>query len=395
MQTKFIRFLENLIFLVIILVIIQTFLEDLAILSNWTVEVRNLFIVLGFVFDIIFTLEFFSRSIYTLSKGSFRKYFLEDNGWVDFLASIPLLLFNSGPGVFALLTGGTALAFGGILQVLKVLKAIRIARVLRLLRVLKIFKRIKNADALMTQRHITRIATTVVSALVIALLAFAVIDNLLNISDVYVLYEKNIDDVFEYVESDDVSLDPGSYFDSVPIVLLVQYEGRTLYSRYNDAEYSERWSSNDYAYVQRGNYELFIDIRYLNVGDAKTNIKFFLIIIIILLVLVFVYSPHFALTISDPIHVMRKGFDEPGYNLQVRIPRQNENDEIFLLAASFNKDYLPLKDREGQRDQSSTSKLSMDDLANFIEPFDGLKDTEAETDTDTKIETDTDTKIED
>ena len=40
-------------------------------------------------------------------KKKGRYYFLEEKGWIDFLASVPLLVLNSGPAFFAVLTGKT------------------------------------------------------------------------------------------------------------------------------------------------------------------------------------------------------------------------------------------------------------------------------------------------
>ena len=385
MKTKLAGFLENFILFVIVLVLIQTFLEDLAILLNWSSMVRQLLMVLGFVFDVIFTTEFFARSIFAASKGKFGYYFLEERGWIDFLASLPLLLFNSGPELFAFLTGGSAIAFGGILQVLKVVKVIRIARVLRLLRVLKIFRRIKNAEAVMTQRHVARIATMVVATMIIALLLFAIVDSFMNISDTYMVYEDLTQGAVQYIETNNLTSDDNtdqlhSYVSSVPIILLVKENGHTLYSRYSNEEYTERWLDSDYGYVKKDSLEIFVDISDLSIADAKKNLQYFFVIVILILMMMFIYSPHFAITISDPIHVMRKGFDEPEYNLQVHIPEHFRNDEIYLLASSFNSNYLPLKDRENQTEGSSASKLSMDDFSDLADLEDFISDEDTETD---------------
>ena len=372
MQTRLNRVLENFIVLVIVLVLIQTFLEDFAVLVGWSLPVRQILMILGFAFDVIFTLEFFARSIFTASRGTFGQYFLEDRGWIDFLASVPLLLFNSGPELFAFITlGGTAFAFGGILQVLKVVKAIRIARVLRFLRVLKIFRRIKNAEAVMAQRHIARIATMVVATLIISLFCLAVVDSVLGTKDVYLVYDRTTQGILDYIDATDLDSMPPAQFEayaaSIPIILLIKNEGKALYSRFSNRQYELEWANSDYGYIQRGPIELFIDISNLGVTDAKNNIRYFLVIIILILVIMFLYSPHFALTISDPIHVMRKGFDEQGYNLQVRIPARFKDDEIYRMAASFNAHFLPLKDRESQDDGTSVLQLSLDDLADLAD----------------------------
>ncbi|MGI9255452.1 MAG: ion transporter [Salinispira sp.] len=373
MQSGKNTFFENSILIVIVLVLIQTLLEDVAVLASWPVESRRVLAILGFIFDIIFTLEFFSRSFFAISQNRFGHYVLEGRGWIDFMVSVPLLLFSSGPEFFAIVTGGFAVSFGGILQVLKVVKSIRIARILRLLRVLKIFRRIKNTETVMTQRHIARITTTVIATIVLALLLFTVVDNFLNINDVYAVYEESIQGLTQYISANSGFLTSDTqlqeaYFASIPIILMVKYDGMTLYTRYTNAEYARQWSINDYVYVQKDALELYINIWYLNVSEAKSNLYFFLMIFSVILVIMFVYSPHFALTISDPIHVMRRGFDETSYNLQVRIPDQFKDDEVYLLSESFNRDYLPMKDREGQKNQESVLTLSAVNLADLGAP---------------------------
>ena len=313
MQSGKNKFLENLILIIIVLVLIQTLLEYIAVLAAWPVEYRHALAILGFIFDILFTLEFFSRSFFAISQNRFGHYILEGRGWIDFMVSVPLLLFSSGPEFFAIVTGGVS--FGGVLQVLKVVKAIRIARVLRLLRVLKIFRSIKTTETVMTQRHIARITTTVIATIVLALFLFTVVDTFLNINDVYAAYEESIQGLTQYISdhsgflTSDTQLQE-AYFASIPIILMVKHEGRTLYTRYTNAEYARQWSINDYVYVQKDALELYINIWHLNVSEAKSNLYFFLMIFSVFLVIMFVYSPHFALTISDPIHVMRRGFDE-------------------------------------------------------------------------------------
>lgn len=371
MQSRLARFLENFILVAIILVLIQTFLEDFAVISGWNARLRNILVISGFVFDLLFTVEFLTRSLYAGSRKEFRRYFLEDRGWIDFLASIPLLLFNSGPQLFALITGtGAVLAFGSILNILKVVKAIRVARVLRLLRVLKIFRRIKNTDSNMTQRHIARISTMVVSTLVFTLLLFAVVESFVTTGNVEVLYRETTGSVGDYLESRELTETGNSaalkeYAESLPLLLMIKDDGHTRYSRYSNELYAEQWSAGDYGYISQGDTGLFIDISHLNVDNALINLRYFSIIVALVLMLMFVYSPHFALTVSDPIHIMRRGFDEPSYNLQVRIPGQFENDEIYRLAQLYNHHYLPMKDRERLDESSSLLDISLADFADF------------------------------
>ena len=116
MKSHLKKALELTIFSLIILVIIQTFIEDLALLLNWEVSVRTVLIITGFIFDLIFTIEFLVRLYWALAERRVSRYLFEERGWIDFLASIPLLMFNSGPALLSLYTGGAAvLIFSDVL----------------------------------------------------------------------------------------------------------------------------------------------------------------------------------------------------------------------------------------------------------------------------------------
>jgi hypothetical protein len=74
------------------------------------------------------------------------------------------------------------------------------------------------------------------------------------------------------------------------------------------------------------------------------------------------------MTISDPIHVMRRGFNESSYNFEVRVNPEYADDDIFQLAESYNNVYLPLKDRlraESAPDADSL-ELKFDDIKNMF-----------------------------
>jgi hypothetical protein len=78
------------------------------------------------------------------------------------------------------------------------------------------------------------------------------------------------------------------------------------------------------------------------------------------------YSPHFALTVSDPIHIMRRGMNEKGYNLEVRIPPMFADDEVYRLAKLYNEVYLPLKDRSSVGDDTEVLDLKLDDIKDIL-----------------------------
>ncbi len=359
--------LEAVVIFAIVLVLIQTFLQDLATLLGWSWDYRKALLFAGFGFDLFFSIEFLVRIYLAMLNRRAGAYFWRERGWVDFLASIPLLVLNSGPAVLGILAGGvTVLGVGGMVNVLKVVKAIRIARILRLLRVLKIFARIKHAESVMAQRHVAKISTTAVAAIIFVLLAASLLWSLVALPSLEENYRDDARSFLALVErTDDRSL-LTSIAEAEPGALVLRQGDQTVYSRYDNDYYETNFGPGDYDVVGARETILFVDLRPLHVAEARENLIHFVVIVVIVLTFLFAYSPHFALTVSDPIHVMRRGFVEPSYNLAVKISEAYQNDEVYRLAAEYNEVYLPMKDRSSGG-ESGGSDLSMADIQDALE----------------------------
>ena len=372
MRSKIVALLENIVIIAIVLVLVQTFLQDLASLYNWTWSTRRLLIFIGFGFDVFFTIEFLVRIYFAVLNRRGTQYFFFERGWVDFIAAVPLLLLNSGPAVLAIAAGGVSVAgFGGMVNVLKVVKAIRIARILRLLRVLKIFRRIKHTDSVMAQRHVARLATLSTTIIVGVLVAFAFLAAAVDMPSLEGRFQAQTDRAVEFVRSEDLTAEGNrellqSFANAEPTILKIEEGGETLYSRH-EADYIDTYfGPADYGYVESGQIGVFFDLRALNAQQARQNMIHFIIIVVLVGALLFFYGPHFAMTVSDPIHIMRRGMDEAGYNLEIKIPRRYRNDEVYRLAELYNQVYLPLKDRVGNEQDGAISELKMDDVGDFL-----------------------------
>lgn len=367
--------LENIVLLAIVLVLVQTLLEDLATLLDWSVSVRSTLLVLGFAFDVFFTIEFVARSYDAYRRRRLWGYIRYERGWIDLLASVPLLVLNSGPAFLALMSGGLAVSgFGGVLNVLKVVKAIRIARVLRLLRVLKIFRRIKNTESVMAQRHVATISAMAVSSFVFVLLIMAGVGVFLESPTLDVTYQEGAVASLDYIVEAGLAdagheADLARFAEAGPWVLAVEQGAAVRYARFDQATFDDRYDSDDYAFLERDGVALFIDLKPVNRDQAAVNLRYFTIIVASILVLMFLYSPHFAITISDPVHIMRRGMDERGYNLEILIPSEYRDDDIYRLARLYNEVYLPMKDRENatSEPEAGTTALSLDDVGGLFD----------------------------
>ncbi len=365
-------FLESLVIAAILFVLVQTFLEDFAVLSGWNVEIRNKILLAGFFFDLFFTIEFLTRLYYAIMVGKVGRYLSVERGWIDFLASVPLLMFNSGPLALTLLTGqGIAVGLGGILNLLKVIKAIRIARILRFLRIVKIFRRIKNVSSPMAQRHIASITAISVTVLVLSLLFFTVFSSSLQLDGLDTAFAEQQEAVADHL--DENKDDPADFVfaletlrETCPSLLIVKYRGQALYSRYSDSYYQEFFAPGDYTHLRKDDLEFFFDQRPYVSQLSRESILFFVIVVLVVLAYLLIYSPHFALTISDPIHVMRRGLEETNYNLEVKIPQKYEADDVFQMASLYNEKYLPLKDRTQSKEGQSLIDLDTADVSHLF-----------------------------
>lgn len=370
MKSRVHRRLEGLVIVMIVLVLIQTFLEDFAVVAGFGWDLRRILIYTGFVFDLFFTLEFLIRFYNALTEMRAADYFFKRRGWIDFLASVPLLALSSGPAFFAMiLGGGGAVGFGGILNVLKVVKAIRIARILRLLRIAKIFKQIKNTDSPMAQRHVAKISTMTIATFVFVIFLYSLLGNFTGLPSSFdqaqARYAGAMETLSEASMRNSARLTGYARVDDS--LLIVKEKGETIYSRYDNAYYAKAFGPGDYFYGERGELQFFFDLREVNILSARDNLLYFTVVIALTLVFLFLYSPHFALTVTDPIHVMRRGMDEASYNLEVRTDGEYAGDDIYLLARSYNETFLPMKNRVQSTEESGGSDLSLDMVKDILE----------------------------
>ncbi len=349
MEEKKQGFLEVVVMAAILLVLVQTVLEDAAVLAGWPWNIRRALVFTGFGFDLFFTVEFLVRFYLAVSRGKVRGYLFRERGWIDFFASVPLLMFNSGPMAASLLfSGSLAMGAGGILNLLKVIKAIRIARVLRLLRFVKIFREIKYVDSPMAQRHVASVTTMGVSAVIFTIIGFSTLGAVFPFPDSGTLEERNEDLLIAGIEG---SLAAGGawlspFLETRSEILILEVEGKTVFSRFPDEYYQKWFGPNDYRYVEGEGCTVFLDGRMSNAMQSRDNLMYCAVIIVMVVVYLFIYSPHFAMTVSDPIYVMRKGMEENGYNLEVKEDPRFPEDDIFALARAYNETFLPLKNRQ-------------------------------------------------
>ncbi len=144
-----------------------------------------------------------------------------------------------------------------------------------------------------------------------------------------------------------------------------------MHARYDSSYYRESFQVGDYTLKREGETEVIFDRRIIREALARSrawqNLFFFGVVVFMIMVYLVFYSPHFALTVSDPIHVMYRGLSEQDYNLEVRIPEPYAEDDVFTLAAAYNEVFLPLKDRTREVEAPEQSELKLDDIKDVFD----------------------------
>ncbi len=358
------NFWENFIFVSIVLSIIQTFMEEFSRYLLWNVDIRVFFFFAGFFFDFVFTVEFIVRSILASRENKLKLYLLYRRGWVDFMSSIPLLLFSSGLGLVMYISGGSFQSGGDILRLLKIAKIIRIARILRLMRIMKIFGKIHYAESVMAERHISTIITIITTSIVILSLVFSFISFpdfnkiILERKKSVITFIKNFDELKNnknYVEEDIKTL-----VRDIPYILFVYYDNLPLYKQISKEKFKKYYEITDYYVINYKRYRVIIDLHAEGMISSGLSLLYFSIDLFLVFVFLFVYSRHFVQTISDPIYIIYKGFSDENYYLEVKIREEFKEDEVFKLAEEYNKKYLPQKIRK---------KKAIPDITNIFKGF--------------------------
>ncbi len=367
-------FIETFILTAILFVIVQTFLEEFAVLDNWSVKVRNILVFTGLFFDLLFSIEFLVRQFVAIKRKNGMEYFLRGRGWIDMLSSIPLLLLNSGPHVLFLLAsaGNDNLMVSGlsVTNLMKVVKAVRVTRVLRFIRMIKLFGKIHNAESKMAQRHIAKIATMSVITIIVVLMTAGIIKKSV-ILEPRVIKNGDYRKIILKLRQNAL---PGNDFAKVmathlsttrdDFIALYDKDGQRWFGRYSAQEFQDNFTFEDAYSLNIGGYDVKISLKDSRRHESWNNIMFLVLVVTVVLVFMLFYTKHFAQNISDIVHIMSKGMADPDYNLQIKINDKYKDDEIFELAKLYNEKWLVLKDQHKPKkaEDESLPEISLDDF---------------------------------
>ncbi|MCX8057954.1 MAG: hypothetical protein N3A58_00885 [Spirochaetes bacterium] len=379
-----IRIIDNLFLIIILLSIIQIIIENLSFILGLKISLRNLIILSGAFFDIIFSIEFIIKSLINIKNRKFKEYFFYNNGWIDFFASIPVFIFSSLPALIEIYYTSNIfnIRIFKFLYLLRSVKIIRTSRVIRILRVLKLLGKIENLNSVMLQKNINFVSIIVTNSILLGFLVTKIIlpydfdriekefkNNIENKIKAY--FEIEINKVGKNYDEDSQNKLIQTIFSSENCVSAIKYKDKEIYRKFDASYINEYIGKNNMFYISIKDYNfeiiLYEFIKYKN----SENLMVLIIVLINVLTIIFLYTKRFSTTVSDPVYLLYKGIRDPNYFLMIKIPEKYKNEEIFEFAKFFNERYLPakyklyIKNKESLKEKQSSS-IKLDDLDKLL-----------------------------
>ena len=270
-------FFEGIIVVAVILVVIHFFAEELAVILRLAWQQRIMLLYIGLGLDVIFTIDFLVRSYFALLHGRMGRYFFAERGWIDFLASMPLLVLVSGPAMLAAAAGSATLAgFSHVANVIEITKAVRSGRVLRLLRLVKLVP-LRRDEAGGTQSP--QAAVVAVAAVVIVGFVAGVVPIWFDTQSLEERTETRFDIIARHVDEGNLVAPAGqailrSLVALEPSLLVVQDGERRVYSRHSTDYYRQNLGPHDYLFIESGAVGLYFDTRPIHAASARANLSY-------------------------------------------------------------------------------------------------------------------------
>jgi hypothetical protein len=335
-------FFEGLFFILILLVILETYAEELFAFMDYGVVWRNRLLFAGFGFDLVFTVEFITRLGRARARRGAGVYFLKEFGFVDLLSSIPLLLLVSAPLLLMSYFPGSSKFFAslGALSFLKAVKIVRVARTLRFLRTLKLFGKTRPRY-IMTSRYVSRVLVIVIAVMILTLIGFSFLDGGKVIQSRSLETQRLVEN---YIKSEETPR-----FDLVlsgsDSVLFIEREREVLYQGIDREEFDRRFFDDDFSTSSINGYEVTFSTRDRTRLHAFINLLVYTMIVATIIAVSILFRGFFNKHISNSVGVMLKGFKTQAYSTPVRVRKQAYDLEIYQLADQYNRKWLSVKRR--------------------------------------------------
>jgi hypothetical protein len=346
------RPLEVLFLFFIVLVILHTLAEELAVLLDLPVDIRTLLLIVGFGFDVLFTFEFITRLVVAGKNRGAGAYMTREGGTIDFLSSIPLLVLSSGPLLYMTFfagEGGLIIAIGSF-SFLKIVKIMRVVRTLRFIRVLKLFGKTKT-PRVMTTRYVSLALILAISTQVAALAGFTLFENGRYIRPQALKTS-------EILQRELGAIEPGQENDNGPAVqqfvplirgdrsvLFVRYRDDVVFTNIKQATFSEQYMGSDFFTERISGYQFFFNNKDVKKAYALIHLLVFSGVILNVVAIATVFRSAFNRHVTGVLSMMIRGFRRSRDTTPVRIPGRKRLFETYRLAEQYNRKWLPVKER--------------------------------------------------
>ena len=155
-----VKFTDNILIILVIISLSCIFVEDFLKFLDAGDMIKYIQLIC-LLFDVIFVFEFILRSLIYFLKEETKAYIFHKRGWIDFIASMPVLIFISIP-VF----------FHNFLDISIPLLTYAVPNsllMLRFLRILKLVKAVKYKKSALFQKQISSISSIITVSIIVFL----------------------------------------------------------------------------------------------------------------------------------------------------------------------------------------------------------------------------------
>jgi len=331
------EFLEALLGVLIVLAVLMVFVEEGALAAGASWPLRRALALVSALLDGIFTVElaiFFARAF---SEGRLRTWFFKEYGWLEAVATLPLIILVSGPFVFSLSTGiFPAAPLSGNLGGARLLRSLRVLRSLRLLRLVR-FATPGVTGSKSAAANISRAAFLALTAAVVAPLIF-------DTAAVFGLAPDSRAAFTERRRTTLAALESRRGVDGAeaaalvdPDLLLVRDGGTVVYTRHSAAGFKSLYDPDTIGLLEgESSLEAYYDLSAENRALAVSSLSSACTALAVLLFVLIGYGRFFAAGVVRPISTSiavirgdRRGILFP--------PPGRESEEPFILAREIEK----------------------------------------------------------
>ncbi|POQ98719.1 hypothetical protein AU468_11790 [Alkalispirochaeta sphaeroplastigenens] len=266
--------LEILALAAVLAALTHTVLDDLVLVIDGSLLLRRRLLFAGLGLDLFLFMECILRGYHAFRYRQFRRYLVRQGGWIDLVASAPLLLLVSGPAVLGELAGGIVPVSLGLGLALRHL---RLLRFLKLLRYLGPGMGFPGDDSAPAGGELPASRRWVPLILAVAVIALAGIDLLIPWGGSAGAGElPHQERTLAALQEEQLLDQPGELrrFLEARGVLLLEYRGTVLYSRHDQADYDRLYGPGDYQVLEAGEITLFSDLKPLLRSHGAAGLRY-------------------------------------------------------------------------------------------------------------------------